>query len=36
MKIQAKLFLSLVVIAVFSIVITLNFSIISISKRYEK
>jgi len=36
MKIQTKLLLSLIVIAVLSIVITLNFSIISISKRYEK
>jgi len=36
MKIQTKLLLSLIVIAVFSIFITLNFSIISISKRYEK
>ncbi len=36
MKIQTKLLLSLILIAVFSIVITLNFSILSISKRYEK
>jgi len=36
MKIQTKLLLSLIVIAVLSIVITLNFSIISIAKRYEK
>lgn len=36
MKIRAKLLLSLIFIAVFSIVITLNFSILSISKRYEK
>ncbi|MCU0235812.1 MAG: ATP-binding protein [Acidobacteria bacterium] len=36
MKIQTKLLLSLIFIAVLSIVITLNFSILSISKRYEK
>ncbi len=36
MKIKTKLLLSLIVIAVLSILITLNFSIISISKRYEK
>ena len=36
MKIRTKLLLSLIVIAVLSIVITLNFSILSISKRYEK
>lgn len=36
MKIQTKLLLSLILIAVLSIVITLNFSILSISKRYEK
>ncbi len=36
MKIQTKLLLSLIFIAVFSIVITLNFSILSISRRYEK
>ncbi len=36
MKIKTKLFLSLIVIAVLSIFVTLNFSIISISKRYEK
>ncbi len=36
MKIKTKLFLSLIIIAVLSIFITLNFSIISISKRYEK
>jgi PAS domain S-box-containing protein len=36
MRIQTKLLLSLIVIAVLSIVITLNFSILSISKRYEK
>jgi PAS domain S-box-containing protein len=36
MKIKTKLFLSLIVIAVLSIFITLNFSIISISRRYEK
>lgn len=36
MKIRTKLLLSLIAIAVLSIVITLNFSILSISKRYEK
>ena len=36
MKIRTKLLLSLIVIAVLSILITLNFSILSISKRYEK
>jgi PAS domain S-box-containing protein len=36
MKIKTKLLLSLILIAVLSILITLNFSIISISKRYEK
>jgi hypothetical protein len=36
MKIKTKLLLSLILIAVLSIFITLNFSIISISKRYEK
>jgi PAS domain S-box-containing protein len=36
MKIKTKLLLSLIIIAVLSIFITLNFSIISISKRYEK
>jgi PAS domain S-box-containing protein len=36
MKIKTKLLLSLIIIAVLSIIITLNFSIISISKRYEK
>ena len=36
MKIKTKLLLSLILIAVLSIVITLNFSILSISKRYEK
>jgi PAS domain S-box-containing protein len=36
MKIKTKLFLSLIIIAILSIFITLNFSIISISKRYEK
>jgi PAS domain S-box-containing protein len=36
MKIKAKLFLSLIFIAILSMVISLNFSIISISSRYEK
>ncbi|HSQ34497.1 MAG TPA: hypothetical protein VLQ89_00750, partial [Candidatus Binatia bacterium] len=36
MKIQTKLFLSLIFIAILSVVISLNFSIISISGRYEK
>jgi PAS domain S-box-containing protein len=36
MKIKTKLFLSLIFIAVLSMVISLNFSIISISRRYEK
>lgn len=36
MKIKTKLFLSLIIIAVLSIFITLNFSILSISRRYEK
>jgi len=36
MKIKTKLFLSLIIIAVLSIFVTLNFSIISISRRYEK
>jgi PAS domain S-box-containing protein len=36
MKIKAKLFLSLIFIAILSMVISLNFSIISISRRYEK
>ncbi|MDD8012486.1 MAG: ATP-binding protein [Acidobacteriota bacterium] len=36
MKIKTKLLLSLILIAVLSIVITLNFSILSISRRYEK
>jgi len=36
MKIKAKLFLSLIFIAILSIAISLNFSIISISSRYEK
>ena len=36
MKIKTKLFLSLIFIAVLSVVISLNFSIISISRRYEK
>jgi PAS domain S-box-containing protein len=36
MKIKTKLFLSLVFIAILSMVIALNFSIVSISKRYEK
>ncbi len=36
MKITAKLFLSLIFIAILSMVISLNFSIISISRRYEK
>ncbi|HEX7502385.1 MAG TPA: hypothetical protein VF451_03100, partial [Acidobacteriota bacterium] len=36
MKIKTKLLLSLIIIAVLSIFVTLNFSIISISKRYEK
>jgi PAS domain S-box-containing protein len=36
MKIKTKLFLSLILIAVLSIIVTLNVSIISISKRYEK
>jgi PAS domain S-box-containing protein len=36
MKIKTKLLLSLIIIAVLSIFITLNFSIISISTRYEK
>ncbi|HUU06522.1 MAG TPA: ATP-binding protein [Patescibacteria group bacterium] len=36
MKIKTKLFLSLIFIAILSMVISLNFSILSISKRYEK
>jgi PAS domain S-box-containing protein len=36
MKIKTKLFLSLIFIAILSMVISLNFSIISISRRYEK
>lgn len=36
MKIKTKLFLSLIFIAVLSMVISLNFSILSISQRYEK
>jgi PAS domain S-box-containing protein len=36
MKIKTKLLLSLIIIAVLSIFVTLNFSIISISRRYEK
>ncbi|MCX6557023.1 MAG: HAMP domain-containing protein, partial [Candidatus Aminicenantes bacterium] len=36
MKIKAKLLLSLIFIAVLSMVISLNFSIISISRRYER
>ncbi len=36
MNIRTKLFLSLIFIAVLSMVISLNFSIISISQRYEK
>jgi PAS domain S-box-containing protein len=36
MKIKTKLFLSLIFIAILSTVISLNFSIISISRRYEK
>jgi PAS domain S-box-containing protein len=36
MNIRSKLFLSLIFIAVLSMVISLNFSIISISRRYEK
>ncbi len=36
MRIRTKLFLSLIFIAVLSVVISLNFSIISISRRYEK
>ncbi|MCX6554798.1 MAG: hypothetical protein NTZ12_07265, partial [Candidatus Aminicenantes bacterium] len=36
MKIKTKLFLSLIFIAVLSMVISLNFSIISISRRYER
>jgi PAS domain S-box-containing protein len=36
MKIKTKLFLSLIFIAILSVVISLNFSIISISRRYEK
>jgi PAS domain S-box-containing protein len=36
MKITAKIFLSLIITAILSIFITLNFSIISISNRYEK
>jgi PAS domain S-box-containing protein len=36
MKIKTKLFLSLIFIAILSMVISLNFSIISISQRYEK
>jgi PAS domain S-box-containing protein len=36
MKIKTKLFLSLIFIAILSMVISLNFSIISISSRYEK
>ncbi|MCU0276398.1 MAG: ATP-binding protein [Acidobacteria bacterium] len=36
MKIKTKLLLSLILIAVLSIVITLNFSILSLSTRYEK
>lgn len=36
MKIRTKLLLSLIVIAVLSILITLNVSILSISRRYER
>jgi len=36
MKIKTKLLLSMVFIAILSMVISLNFSIISISRRYEK
>jgi PAS domain S-box-containing protein len=36
MKIKTKLFLSLIFIAILSMVISLNFSILSISSRYEK
>jgi PAS domain S-box-containing protein len=36
MKIKTKLLLSLILIAVLSIVVTLNFSILSLSRRYER
>jgi len=36
MKIKSKLFLTLIFIAILSMFISLNFSIISISRRYEK